>query len=201
MWTIDYSHPAVKKFHCRGGKNFTAEREKISPRYNTYNTGEKQQRHTAVGNFSSTKIKNRLQRTTTRGNGGSKKQGVSRTSKVARWEPKDWPEVEKWLASKSQDFQNQVWRHAEYNLNKPKKEAVEYPERYKKGVVWKTWRDYTTGSNDSDFKFVDKTGIKPAPIVRTRQLSYEEKMGADKTFDESMEEEMKKLYGKEVHHG
>ena len=186
-WALNYSHPIVKKVDDAIVKKVDDDTvNKVDDVINTYNTREKQQIPTPVGNSFTPSVRDPYHNRT-RSNGELKEHKVSPRSKPSRWDPKDWPEVEEWLASKSQDFRKQVWEHAEYNLLRPKKTKVEYPEAYKKGIVWKSWRDDTKGTSESDFKFVDKTGLKPAPVVRSIPVPYYKKVKADMSFDDEME--------------
>ena len=190
-WGLNYSHPLVvlvlSKKSGAGAQNGHPQVPKKIRSYNTDTYPKK------TANTTTHVVPTRLPASRdpyhnrTRSNGELKEHKVSPRSKPSRWDPKDWPEVEEWLASKSQDFRKQVWEHAEYNLLRPKKTKVEYPEAYKKGIVWKSWRDDTKGTSESDFKFVDKTGLKPAPVVRSIPIPYYKKVKADISFDDEME--------------
>jgi hypothetical protein len=189
---INYSNPIVQNLHNGLGKDCTMESAKIAQCYNTDTTTENTQRPTPVStgeNHSSREPYHNRTRTKRT----SRDLWKQAREKVAPLEyRKNWPRVEKWLLEQSGDFQEQVDKYAEDQINNPKRRVL-YPTQYKQGVIHKIWLDETQGSDLTDFKYIepiDLSTYKPAPVVRTRVVSFEEKMGADHTFDEEMQRYM-----------
>ena len=167
--------------------------------YNTDTTRKKQQIPTAVSNSAIPTGKEPYQTRTrskrTRSKRSKKDFGIAARS---RWNPEDWPEIEKWLAGKNQDFRDQIWRWAEYQLDNKKASQVDYPESYKKGAVWKAWKDDTDNTHLSDFNFIDHSGLEELahrPTIQTErpktdQEFLRDQMDAKLTPEEAMEKEM-----------
>jgi hypothetical protein len=101
---------------------------------------------------------------------------------------RDWTVVKAWIRDKPQDFKDQLEKFVESQVNNPKRK-VQYPTQYGMGVVHNVWHDEVHGTRFSDFKYLDKTGLSETvnrPVIETRVVTYEEKMGADHTFDDEM---------------
>lgn len=201
-WGLNYSHPIC---HLVSDRSVTKGQIDLSLSDNCLYTDtyqKKQQLPTIVGKThtpTSGKPYNRTRSKQTRTDGEQKSLGIAARSSKVRWDVKDWPEVEKWLSGKNEDFRKQVWEYAELQVNNPKRK-VDYPGAYKKSVVGRVWSDEIKGTHYSDFHFVDHEGLEDLAHMKTvkvEKISDQEflrrKFKADTTPEEGMEAEYLKL--------